>query len=143
MKGYFVYEAPFDCVNLKFSYDVEALARIKALPNHLRSWDGASKQWELDEETFDESREFLFPTWEWKCIYDERVPQSEAQNDFRSSSTPPCDYDVLWLKQGAPKEVVKAAYSALIRIHHPDVGGDEETAKQINAAYARLKNEAL
>lgn len=47
-------------------------------------------------------------------------------------------YKVLGLSPGAPAEVVKAAYRALMKIHHPDVGGDAEKAKEIEEAYRQL-----
>ena len=42
---------------------------------------------------------------------------------------------MLYLTKDAPIEVVKAAYRALMVLHHPDKGGDEETAQKINEAY--------
>jgi hypothetical protein len=51
-------------------------------------------------------------------------------------------YDVLGITPKAPQEIVGAVYRAwmqALRIH-PDLGGDEETAKAINAAYETLKD---
>lgn len=45
---------------------------------------------------------------------------------------------VLYVTEDAPAAVVQAAYRALARIHHPDVGGDAEAMKTINAAYERI-----
>lgn len=47
-------------------------------------------------------------------------------------------YRVLGVNPGAPAEVIKAAYRALMKIHHPDVGGDTEKAKEIEEAYRNL-----
>mgnify|MGYP002344123748 CR=1 FL=1 len=47
-------------------------------------------------------------------------------------------YKVLGVSPGAPTEVIKAAYRALMKKHHPDVGGDPETAKEIEEAYRNL-----
>lgn len=47
-------------------------------------------------------------------------------------------YKVLGVSPGAPKEVIKAAYRAQMKKHHPDVGGDSEKAKEIEEAYRRL-----
>jgi hypothetical protein len=71
----------------------------------------------------------------------------------RESKPPPREYDVcssrsplseaykkLQVSEGAPWELVKAAHKALVRIHHPDRGGDEEQMKSVNAAYARLQS---
>lgn len=50
-------------------------------------------------------------------------------------------YSVLGLTYDADEEVIKAAYRALSKKHHPDRGGDEETFKQINDAYRSLMND--
>lgn len=49
-------------------------------------------------------------------------------------------YNELGLKEGASNAELKTAYKDLARIHHPDVGGDEEKFKKINNAYDILKN---
>lgn len=48
-------------------------------------------------------------------------------------------YEVLWLRTGAPPEVIRAAYRALASRLHPDVGGDADAMRRLNAAYARLR----
>ncbi len=47
-------------------------------------------------------------------------------------------YKVLYLVEGAPAELVEAARRVLAKRHHPDVGGDEETMRAINAAADRI-----
>jgi len=49
-------------------------------------------------------------------------------------------YRVLHVQPDAPIEVIKASYRALMGPlrHHPDLGGDHETAALINEAYAVL-----
>lgn len=47
-------------------------------------------------------------------------------------------YKILGVAPGAPTEVIKAAYRALMKIHHPDVGGDPRRAKEIEEAYRQL-----
>lgn len=47
-------------------------------------------------------------------------------------------YKVLGVNPGAPVEVIKAAYRALMKKHHPDVGGDPQQAKKIEEAYRNL-----
>ena len=51
-------------------------------------------------------------------------------------------YDVLGITAQAPQEIISAVYRAwmqALRIH-PDLGGDEELAKRVNAAYEVLKD---
>jgi hypothetical protein len=45
----------------------------------------------------------------------------------------------LGLMPGAPECVIQAAHRAQIEIHHPDRGGDADSAKAINVAYDELK----
>lgn len=52
----------------------------------------------------------------------------------------PSDFRLLGLDPSAPPEVVKAAYKALCRLHHPDHGGRLEEMQRINMAYERLKD---
>ena len=47
-------------------------------------------------------------------------------------------YKALWLREGAPPELVKAAHRTLAKLHHPDRGGDLATMQQINQAYELL-----
>ncbi|MCC6246014.1 MAG: J domain-containing protein [Gemmatimonadaceae bacterium] len=51
-------------------------------------------------------------------------------------------YRLLHVQADAPAEVIKAAYRALIALHHPDKGGTHETAAMLNEAYAVLSDEA-
>ena len=51
-------------------------------------------------------------------------------------------YDILGITPKAPPEVVTAVYRAWMQVLrvHPDLGGNEELAKEINAAYEVLKD---
>ncbi|KKL61925.1 hypothetical protein LCGC14_2190370 [marine sediment metagenome] len=49
------------------------------------------------------------------------------------------EYAVLGLVPFASDDVVRAAYKAMMKQHHPDVeGGDEGTAKRLNEAYGKI-----
>jgi hypothetical protein len=50
-------------------------------------------------------------------------------------------YQTLFLDSKAPMEVVKAAYKALSRKHHPDVGGDADKFRTITDAYRRIRKD--
>ncbi|MFK7855470.1 MAG: J domain-containing protein [Granulosicoccus sp.] len=58
-------------------------------------------------------------------------------------STLPDFYQLLHLQTDAPVAVIKASYRAMMQKmqHHPDLGGDEATAKLLNEAVATLCNE--
>lgn len=49
-------------------------------------------------------------------------------------------YQVLEISNRASQPVIKAAYQALIKIHHPDHSGTDVKAKQLNAAYEILSS---
>lgn len=49
-------------------------------------------------------------------------------------------YAALYLIPDAPMDIVNAAWKALAKKHHPDVGGDEETFKRLSDAYSKIKS---
>lgn len=51
-------------------------------------------------------------------------------------------YEVLQVRRGAEPEVIRAAYRALARKHHPDFGGAPERMATINEAWAILGDQA-
>lgn len=48
-------------------------------------------------------------------------------------------FAVMHLTKTAPFELVKAAYKVLMKLYHPDAGGDPDKAQEINAAYSEIK----
>ena len=52
-------------------------------------------------------------------------------------------YEVLQVHPRAEPYVIRAAYRALARRHHPDMGGDERRMMAINAAWAVLGDDRL
>lgn len=49
-------------------------------------------------------------------------------------------YKVLGVDKTATEEQIKDAWKSKIKEHHPDIGGDEEKAKEINIAYKVLSD---
>ncbi|MBC7325228.1 MAG: J domain-containing protein [Moorella sp. (in: Bacteria)] len=45
---------------------------------------------------------------------------------------------MLGLAPGATLAEIKAAYRRLVKLHHPDAGGDPEVFMKIHAAYQNL-----
>jgi len=54
----------------------------------------------------------------------------------------PASYALLGLPPGADRAAVDRAYRALMKRHHPDLGGDPERAASINHAYADITRPA-
>lgn len=59
----------------------------------------------------------------------------------QSAGVPSGPYAVLHLASDAPLEVCEAAYKALTRKHHPDLGGDTATMQRLNAAIEQIRKE--
>lgn len=47
-------------------------------------------------------------------------------------------YRILGTSSTAPDSEIKDAYRKLVRIHHPDVGGDPEEFKKLQEAYSLI-----
>ena len=65
--------------------------------------------------------------------------RATAQRSARLNSALDGAYEALWLKPGAPRRVVKAAYRSLAARNHPDVGGDPAAMLRLNRAYETLR----
>ncbi len=49
-------------------------------------------------------------------------------------------YDVLGVEANASYEEIKRAYRGLVKMHHPDAGGDEKVILELNAAWEVLSD---
>jgi hypothetical protein len=83
----------------------------------------------------------------WESEPEEAPPEDEPPKDERPKDepgpiAPPWAHVALGVGLGASQEEISAAYRRLARIHHPDVAGDEERMKVINAAYRELRRSA-
>lgn len=67
--------------------------------------------------------------------------QLQMQVAMARASRPPQSsvWNELFLVEGAPPQLVQAAYKQLAQLYHPDKGGDAERMKRINRAYDTLK----
>lgn len=77
-----------------------------------------------------------------KAWEQQREDQERRQRQARNSYYSCDDYATLGVTASATAKEVRAAWVRLCRKHHPDVGGDVELMKKINAAYERLKARA-
>lgn len=68
----------------------------------------------------------------------ERLRANANHHSFSHSSGP---WAILHLANDAPPELVEAAYRALVKLHHPDRGGNADRMKAINAAMDQLRKE--
>ena len=49
-------------------------------------------------------------------------------------------YQVLGVSSTASSVEIKAAYRQLVKLHHPDAGGDEQRILALNAAWEVLRD---
>lgn len=75
---------------------------------------------------------------EWKSAFRERMGTDEAEEYLRTEQpTAPCLED---LRKCKTLVELKSVYRALMKIHHPDMGGDKKIAQGIIATYTILSN---
>jgi hypothetical protein len=115
-----------------FSFAIDQLKEIIPVP--FRTYDPANKNWVItDGYGLDEWIDKL------RGAYDVAVGDSDSKHEQRASQPPPqsiaSPFQTLYLLPNAPPEVVKAAYKALAKIHHPDARGSSERMIEINRAF--------
>lgn len=125
------------------------------IPKDERKWTG--KVWQLKPRWYrpalDICDHFFVSTHDTYTSEDAPAPpddwphrwQSFLDGEATSATRKEADassYDRLFLTPDAPPEVIKAAYRALTKIHHPDAGGDAEEFRKIDEAYRSLQPKA-
>jgi len=98
---------------------VEALKN--EIPKEYRAWNPDSKTWYI-EPRYAKLAEMLLHEW------------FETVEESGSNRESPDWARVLHVQPDAPLEVVEAAYRALSKIYHPDLGGDAEKMRELNEA---------
>lgn len=68
-----------------------------------------------------------------------KQPQPEPKPPQQAQIPP--HYALLHLSPDAPLEIAEAVYRALVKKHHPDLGGNTETMQRLNAAIERIRKE--
>jgi hypothetical protein len=120
---------------LNSPYDPTFVAAFKAaIPWTAREWDAARKVWRVDE-AFDAV--VIDLAEQHGAIVTDKRPVAE------SDQVPPALREacaILHITPGAPLAVAEAAYKALARLHHPDVGGDTATMQALNEAITTVKS---
>jgi hypothetical protein len=101
----------------------EVLELIKSLPKYARSYNPESRLWTVQASHFDE---FIRKA--------EQVDSIKFKNERRKSKFHRKDLLAeIGLTQNAPRELIEAARKVYAKLYHPDLGGDEEVLKRINA----------
>ena len=109
-------------------YSAEFTETLKnSIPQKKRLWDANDKAWYVVRDQYDKLAHIL------DKYYDETILLNFPTQDLATDA-----WGKLFLVQGAPIELIQAAYRVLAKKHHPDMGGDPEKMKQVNAAYKEL-----
>jgi len=72
----------------------------------------------------------------WRAAFREAMGLDEARARVGDRSP----WAILGVGPGSPLSVVRKAFHTLIKLNHPDTGGDPEKARDIIAAYETLKS---
>jgi len=89
------------------------------------------KAWSLPREHMRGLEAWLALWFDQEAVAWERPARRQAPAQALALAS---SYQVLYLVEGAPAELVEAARRVLAKRYHPDAGGDEETMRAINAA---------
>jgi len=112
-------------------------------------WLSADKCWVLprwQRATLRSWLAYMFErdAWSWmgeEEPQEEQRQQQQRQDAPRTEPTSPLTqaYATLHLLPTAPPEVVQAAHRALVKLHHPDAGGEHDAAVAINQAITTIR----
>jgi hypothetical protein len=123
-------------VKITFRYRAEVIQAIKDfIPAASREYLPSEKAWLISPGWVHSALDTL----RWYFDEVQIIEQGQPSTPTPIRKTDP-DFAALWLLPGAPAEVVRAAYKALARLHHPDIGGGTAEMQTVNAAYAKLQN---
>jgi hypothetical protein len=126
---------------LRTPYNAAFVEHLKqAVHASYREWMPTEKLWRVDtpyDRVAAEILRFFYPDAEIKArpLFE---PTSASSHGCRCDA----DHRALYVCQGAPAEVIKAAYKALALLNHPVRGGDVAFMQGLNAAFERLTAEA-
>jgi hypothetical protein len=134
---------------LTFKYHPEVVEDLKFdLPVYSRGWDPDRRAWRIAydyaHEAFDILKRYGYRIEPYSDPSEAEEPEPEPEREYRyepyknGNRTLTTAWQTLHIAEGAPPEVVRAAYRAMAKLHHPDTGGSEEKMKEINDAWQLL-----
>lgn len=143
-------------VFLYFDYNPTVVEAVKfAVPVGHRRWSPENRRWVVSEEYWPRLRRTLIDYG----VFDEAAFEERHQRRYQRRDSDPgpqprggavSSWATLHLLPDAPPEVVKAAYLALAKLHHPDwADGDDDYRRRndamtkINVAYEALTTQGI
>ena len=123
---------------------------LSALPAHTRTWKPADRCWVVVPEVL--HKVISYSRHEFNHIDSSSLPLNyqkviqralqglpeEKITTSKTTSKGNSPYAVLYIRDGAPDFVIKAAYKALAFEYHPDRGGNTEEFQRVKEAYDTL-----
>jgi hypothetical protein len=123
-----------DRVTVRARYDATLVEALKRIPAPWRSYDPATKVWAFDA---DWGATVLQILAEIGATVSDQRPVAPAPRQIAAPLQAACD--ALCITPAASIAVAEAAFKALARVHHPDVGGSTERMQALNDALATFK----
>ncbi len=124
-------------VTLWFPYNPALVQRIKGIPIRYRRYDpDDDHSWQVWSPYVDSALRAFFDFHMGAPGYDEEPPRSYTKPHAWQGSGDP--YAILHLQPTAPRSVVDAAYRALAKENHPDIGGDPAIMRRLTEAHELL-----
>ncbi len=121
---------------LEFPYDAGLIDALKAgIPVHARTYDPVAKAWTVTARYVPVAFRLMAAVFPDVDVA-EQASAGSADRGRTSSNDP---WTVLFLRPGAPPELVTAAHRCLAKLNHPDAGGSTSTMQAINAAAEALR----
>lgn len=121
---------------------VEAFVNeLKRIPSRQRKWLAETKLWRVSLVYEAVALRHLDHYFGGHVVVDLVELQADDEHHILQRHPLADPHRVLFVTPDAPPEVIKAAYRALTKLHHPDVGGNTARMQAINAAAARLLGE--
>jgi len=131
-------------VELVFPYDPDMVEAIKAtVPFACRSYDPATHICKVSDPYTERAIDLFRVHFPHALLSDQRPGRQGTPPPPKPTQSAP--HAVLHLLPSAPREVIDAAYKALVKLNHPDrlPSGERDAAHQrmsaINIAYERLR----
>lgn len=118
-------------LHLECGYNPDFVSALKnSIPSKKRYYDAGDQTWYVVADQYEKLAILLDRYFDDTILIN--FPAQTADSDA---------WTQLWLVEGAPLEVIRAAYKALALLHHPDKGGDPEVMTRVNVAYKELLGE--
>jgi hypothetical protein len=124
-----------DRLIVRFAYNDTVRTTLKeTVPYLYREYDPSTKTWYVDADWGDAVIAAMQAIG--MAVSDQR-PVMAREPHVSPLLQGACQ--ALYITPDAPVQVAEAAYKALARLHHPDVGGDVETMQALNDAIETFK----